>query len=54
MYLDENDVGAGFSEGNGDGCAYASRRTCYESGLPFEREESGGSHVVTGVQSTRK
>lgn len=47
LYLDENEVGAGFSEGYGDRCAYASRRTCNESSLPFKREERGGSHVVT-------
>lgn len=39
-YLYEDDVCAGFSEGNGDRCANASCCAGDESSLPFEGEES--------------
>lgn len=42
-YLDEDDVCAGFSEGDGDGGANASCCACYESSLPFKGKKSLGS-----------
>lgn len=39
-YLDKDDVCAGFSEGNGHCCAYASGCACDEGGLSLEGEES--------------
>lgn len=45
LYLHEDDVCAGFSEGDGDGCAYTSGCACNEGGLPFEGEEGCSSHV---------
>lgn len=40
FYLNEDDVCAGFSEGNGDRCSNASCCAGDESSLPFEGEES--------------
>jgi hypothetical protein len=38
-YLDEEDVGAGFCEGEGHGLPNSSCAACYEGGLPGEGEE---------------
>lgn len=40
LYLDEDDVCAGFSEGDGNGCANAPCCAGYEGSLPFKGEES--------------
>lgn len=46
-HLDENEVCAGFCQGNGDGLPDASRSTSHEGGLAFKGEESvgDGGHV---------
>lgn len=46
QYLDENDVRAGFGEGNRHVCANAAGAACDDGGAAFEGEEGreGGRH----------
>lgn len=45
MYLDEDDVCAGFCEGDCASLANAPGCACYEGSLPIERKESVGGHL---------
>lgn len=46
MYLDEDNVCAGFGEGDGDGLADATGAACDEGGMAFKGEESGHCDFV--------
>lgn len=41
-HLDEDEVGAGFGEGDGEGLADAARGSRYGGGVALEREQRGG------------